>query len=58
LNIFDKDSFHIKISFGDKPGKVISFSKNAPGIFKYDKIEFEYISSVNDLIPNIVNQGK
>ena len=58
LDIFDpEETFYLKISYGKSPGKIMDYSKNTPHFFKYDRTSFDYLTSINDVIPNVVNSG-
>lgn len=52
INVFAPSNFALLVGFGRVKGKILWYSNNAPRQFGYSMREFQYIDSLNDLLPD------
>lgn len=55
MNIYNQQQVvSITVSYGKKKGKILSYSQKFPEFAGYQKIQFDYVGQIRELIPHIL----
>lgn len=55
-SLFNNKISRLSVAFRGSGAAILYYSDHVPGLFHYDKNEFQYIKNLNDLIPPPISQ--